>query len=66
LSPGLSSMWLRLVTDVDPYLARALVEGLRNPVIVEDDRITSLIEIDRTPFDLAVARALSEEGELHP
>ncbi len=65
LSPGLSSMWLRLVTDVDPYLARALVEGLRNPVIVEDDRITSLIGVDRTPFDLAVARALSEEGGLH-
>lgn len=63
LSPGLSSMWLRLVTDVDPYLAKALVEGLRNPVIVEDDRITSLIEIDRSPFDLAVARALTEEVE---
>jgi len=39
LSPELSAKWLRLVTDVNPYLARSLVEGLRNTVIVEDDRI---------------------------
>ncbi|SNR58430.1 NAD(P)H-binding protein [Halorubrum vacuolatum] len=62
LSPGLSAMWLRLVTDVDPYLAGALVEGLRNTVIVRDDAITSIVDIDRTPFDLAVKRALAEEG----
>ncbi len=63
LSPGLSAMWLRLVTDVDPYLASALVEGLRNTVIVKNDAITSLVEIDRTPFELAVARALDEEAD---
>ena len=60
LSPGLSARWLRLVTDVNPYLARSLVEGLRNTVIVEDDRIRELVPLELTPFDLAVARALTE------
>ncbi|GAA0724913.1 uncharacterized protein YbjT (DUF2867 family) [Halorubrum trapanicum] len=60
LSPELSARWLRLVTDVNPYLARSLVEGLRNTVIVEDDRIRELVSVDRTPFELAVARALTE------
>ncbi|MDB2225386.1 NAD(P)H-binding protein [Halorubrum ezzemoulense] len=60
LSPGLSARWLRLVTDVNPYLARSLVEGLRNTVIVEDDRIRDLVPIERTSFELAVARALTD------
>ncbi|MWV63491.1 NAD(P)H-binding protein [Halorubrum sp. JWXQ-INN 858] len=60
LSPRLSAMWLRLVTDVDPFLARSLVEGMRNPVVVEDTRIREYVPIDGTPFDLAVARALDE------
>lgn len=60
LSPELSAMWLRLVTDVNPHLARSLVEGLRNTVVVEDTRIQELVPFDRTPFDLAVARALDD------
>jgi len=58
LSPELSAKWLRLVTDVNPYLARSLVEGLRNTVIVEDDRIRDLVPIEQTPFEVAVARAV--------
>ena len=62
LSPGLSARWLRLVTDVNPYLARSLVEGLRNTVIVEDDRIRELVPVELTPFDLAVARSINAAG----
>ncbi|MDZ5810702.1 NAD(P)H-binding protein [Halorubrum sp. AD140] len=58
LSPELSAKWLRLVTDVNPYLARSLVEGLRNTVIVEDDRIRDLVPVEQTPFEVAVARAI--------
>ncbi|GAA0544258.1 NAD(P)H-binding protein [Halorubrum ejinorense] len=60
LSPGLSARWLRLVTDVNPYLAQSLVEGLRNTVIVEDDRIREFLPIECTSFELAVARALTD------
>ena len=60
LSPELSAKWLRLVTDVNPYLARSLVEGLRNTVIVEDDRIHDHVSVDQTPFEVAAARAIDE------
>jgi uncharacterized protein YbjT (DUF2867 family) len=59
LSPGLSSRWLGLVTDVPPAVAVPLVKGLRNPVVVTDRRIESLVPVDRTPFETAVLRALS-------
>jgi uncharacterized protein YbjT (DUF2867 family) len=59
LSPGLSSRWLGLVTDVSTEVAVPLVKGLRNPVVVTDRRIESLVPIDRTPFETAVLRALS-------
>jgi len=59
LSPGLSSRWLGLVTDVPPAVAVPLVKGLRNPVVVSDRRIESLVPVDRTPFGTAVLRALS-------
>lgn len=60
LSPGLSARWLRLVTDVDGHVARALVEGLRNPVVVDDDRIREFVPVELTAFDLAVGRALAD------
>lgn len=60
LSPDLSAAWLRFVTDVNPYLARSLVEGLQNTVIVEDDRIRDIVPVDLTSFSVAVARAIDE------
>lgn len=61
LSPRLSAYWLELVTDVPRSVAWPLVDGLKNPVVVTDNRIRSFVDVDRTPFDVAVARALSEE-----
>ncbi|WP_435183884.1 NAD(P)H-binding protein [Halobellus sp. EA9] len=62
LSTRLSSLWVGLVTDVPAAVARPLIEGLKNPVVVRDHRIESLIDVDRTPFDEAVARALGDES----
>ncbi|MFB6089679.1 MAG: NAD(P)H-binding protein [Halobellus sp.] len=61
LSTRLSSLWIGLVTDVPTAVARPLIEGLKNPVVVRDHRIESLIDVDRTPFDEAVERALGFE-----
>jgi uncharacterized protein YbjT (DUF2867 family) len=61
LTPRLSAAWLGFVTDVPRSVARPLVEGLKNPVVVQDDRIRDIVPVDLTPFDVAVARALADE-----
>ena len=63
LTPRLSAYWLDLVTDVPREVARPLVEGLKNPVVATDSRIRGLVDVDLTPFDVAVARALGHEPE---
>jgi uncharacterized protein YbjT (DUF2867 family) len=43
LTPKLSSYWIHLVTPVPAAIARPLAEGLRNPVICQENRIRDLI-----------------------
>lgn len=62
LSPGLSVYWVDLVTDVPKSIAHPLVYGLKNPVVVTDDRIRELLPITLTPFDEAVERAIGSRG----
>ena len=59
LTPRLSSWWLHLVTPVKAAIARPLIDGLRNPTVVEDDQIRTLVPFERTPFDKAVRDELS-------
>jgi uncharacterized protein YbjT (DUF2867 family) len=64
LTPRLSSLWLALVTPVLSGIGRSLIEGVRNPSIVQDHAASSAFDI--RPFGLAEAiRAalLSEEDE---
>ena len=58
LSPGLSVYWVDLVTDVPRSIAHPLIYGLKNPVVVNDDRIHELVPITLTSFDDAIERAL--------
>lgn len=62
LSPGLSSRWLRLVTDVPPGVAKPLIAGLKNPVVVTDHRIDEYVDVDHTPFERAVRLALGDRA----
>lgn len=62
LTPRISAYWVDLVTDVPKTVAHPLIEGLRNPVVVEDDRLSEEIDVALTPFDSAVRRALSRTG----
>jgi uncharacterized protein YbjT (DUF2867 family) len=59
LSPRLSSYWLHLVTPVRAGVARPLIEGLRNPTVVRDDTLRTLLPFPRTSFDDAAREALS-------
>jgi uncharacterized protein YbjT (DUF2867 family) len=58
LTPRLSSWWLHLVTPVNASVARPLIDGLRTPTIVRDERIRELIPFEPTSFDGAVREAL--------
>ena len=62
LTPRLSAYWVGLMTDVPWSVARPLIEGLKNPVVVHDDRLSRLVDVDPTPFDEAVRRALTERA----
>lgn len=59
LTPFLSSLWLHLVTPVGASVARPLVEGLRNPTVAREDRISRLVPIPLTAFDDAAREALA-------
>jgi uncharacterized protein YbjT (DUF2867 family) len=59
LTPSLSSHWIGLVTDQSPSVARPLVEGLSVEVVVQDDRIRSLVPFEPMGFDAAARAALA-------
>ncbi|CAH2032263.1 NAD(P)H-binding protein [Trichlorobacter ammonificans] len=63
LSPRLSSYWVGLVTPVQPSIAIALIEGLKNEVICRENRIRELLPIPLTPYDDAIKTALAENRQ---
>jgi uncharacterized protein YbjT (DUF2867 family) len=60
LTPKLSAWWLYFVTPIDWHLARALAEGLRNPVVVRDHRVDRLLPHACLSAAAAIERALRE------
>lgn len=78
LTPRLSSYWIHLVTPVPASIARPLAEGLSNPVICKENRITKLLPqelfdarqairlaLDRTRQQ-TVETSWTDSGEIHP
>ncbi len=63
LTPRLSSWWIRFVTDVDPAVARPLIDGVKNSVVVTDHSIQDVLPRERLSFDEAVGEALTVEAE---
>jgi uncharacterized protein YbjT (DUF2867 family)/membrane protease YdiL (CAAX protease family) len=63
LSPRLSSLWLRLVTDVDPATGRSLIDSMINEVVVRDPAIRQLIPFDLIPYDEAIRIAMRERQD---
>lgn len=58
LTPGLSSRWLKLVTDVDVPTARALIDSMTIEVIVHDRSIEDVTGHTPMPFEQAARLAL--------
>ncbi len=61
ITPRLSSYWLKLVTSVPANIARALIDGLSQDVVVDDHEIRELIPIPLMTFRQAVDAALRAE-----
>lgn len=66
LTPRLSSYWVHLVTPISAALARPLIDGLRNEVIVRDSLAKQLFpEIQPLDYQSALALALTELDAQH-
>ncbi len=61
LSPGLSSLWLGIVTPVYARVGRELVESLRNQTIVTDPSAVEYFSVRPLDFRAALQRALINE-----
>lgn len=63
ITPRLSSLWLGLVTPVYARVGRKLLDGVRNPTVVEDDRALDSFDIKPRSMSEAIARALRNEDD---
>jgi uncharacterized protein YbjT (DUF2867 family) len=57
-TPKLSSYWIHLITPVSAAIAQPLAEGLRNPVICQDNRIREIIPQELLSYRQAIQLAL--------
>ncbi|MDH3735294.1 MAG: NAD(P)H-binding protein, partial [Gemmatimonadota bacterium] len=64
LTPHLSSLWLGLVTPVYARVGRQLLDGVRNPTVVEDDSALRRFSVRPRSTADAIARALAHEDRL--
>jgi uncharacterized protein YbjT (DUF2867 family) len=62
LTPGLSSLWIHLVTPISRQVARPLAEGLRNRVVCRDDSAARLMPQRLLTVREAIQAAL---GSMH-
>jgi uncharacterized protein YbjT (DUF2867 family) len=61
LTPGLSSRWLALVTDVDVTTGRNLIDSMGTEVLVREQRIREVVPGEPLPYAEAVRRAVAEQ-----
>jgi uncharacterized protein YbjT (DUF2867 family) len=63
LTPGLSSRWLALVTDVDVTTGRNLIDSMSTEVVVRDTSIRQVVPGEPLTYAESVRRALAERAE---
>ncbi|HSL21039.1 MAG TPA: DUF2867 domain-containing protein, partial [Vicinamibacterales bacterium] len=62
LTPRLSGLWLGLVTPAQARVGRALVEGLRNPTVVQSPAARETFAIKPMPLREAFMGAIEEDA----
>lgn len=66
LSPGLSSLWIGLVTPLPVNIARPLVDSLKHEVVVHDPTATERFDVDLIGFRRSVELAVEVADGLRP
>ncbi len=61
LTPYLSGLWLALVTPSSYEVGRHLIEGLKNPTIVRDQKALQVFPVRPMSSREAIAKALAED-----
>ena len=62
LSPGLSSLWLRLITSVPVGIAKALVQGLEHDFVARDAELRRLVPRATLGMEAAIAAACEADA----
>jgi uncharacterized protein YbjT (DUF2867 family) len=62
ITPGLSSLWLGLVTPVDTSVARPLIEGLTTATVVTDPSGAAPFGVSPESFEETLRRAVAAES----
>ncbi|WP_372795504.1 NAD(P)H-binding protein [Pontiella sp.] len=60
LTPWLSSHWVAFFSRVDHHLAAKLIEGIRNPTVIEDDRAKQFFDIHPVSAKEAIREAVDD------
>ncbi len=63
LTPKLSSYWVNLISPVPANIARPLIEGLRNEVVVRDPAPARAYGVAAATYDEALALAIRRSGD---
>jgi uncharacterized protein YbjT (DUF2867 family) len=66
LTPYLSGLWLALVTPASFELGRHLIEGLKNPTVVQDPKALNVFPIRPMGIREAIQRAVAETEVSRP
>lgn len=63
LSPGISSLWLNLITPVYARIGRKLIDSIRHPTVVRNPDARRDFTIEPVGIQEAISRALQKEEE---
>ena len=63
MTPRLSSYWIHLITPLSHDIAAPLAEGLKNPVVCREDRITRILPQKLLTVREAIRAALTQIAE---
>ncbi len=63
LTPYLSSLWLGLVTPVYARIGRKLIDSIKNPTVVQNDKAREVFKIETMGMKDAIASAMRNEDQ---